>query len=110
MMNFEGADLDIELREFIAAMVRLGTTVFCREPSVAASTERLIAEHLRPFALLSEGADALSEALGSTVVQVCIKNDDLCIQNDGFCIQNDEFCIKNDGFCIENYDRERSTR
>jgi hypothetical protein len=64
-----GTDLDIELREFLVAMVRLGTIVFCREPSLAASTKRLIEEHLRPFALLSEGADAISEALGSTDVQ-----------------------------------------
>jgi hypothetical protein len=62
---------DMDLRGFIAAIVRLADTSFAHLPSLAESTQRFLEDHLRPYALALHVAekDTLSIQLLSDVVQ-----------------------------------------
>ncbi len=69
----DGTDGKMQLREFIAAVVRLGVSVSVhmgiQASSFVESTKRVVEEHLRPFALHSTEKDSLAEALMSDEVQ-----------------------------------------
>lgn len=68
-----GMDGEMQLREFISAVVRLGVLVSVnmgiQASSFVESTKRVVEEHLRPFALHSIEKDNLAEALMSDEVQ-----------------------------------------
>lgn len=69
----DGTDGEMQLREFIAAVVRLGVSVSVhtgiQAGSFVKSTKRVIEEHLRPFALHTTEKDDLAKALVSDEVQ-----------------------------------------